>query len=159
MNPLKCRSKFVWIFALLAVGAGAVPKNAFAQDERLLSKPDGPTPALTERERLLLEQVQQLAKRVAELEKKILAPTETRDSAGPANSAAVTASASPSPSPLLALTSSASAPATIAEVGKPPAPKKAEPFSFADFTWLNGNSRTKDTPYATSFFKIGRAHV
>ena len=152
MNPLKCRSKFVWIFALLAVGAGAVPKNAFAQDERLLSKPDGPTPALTERERLLLEQVQQLAKRVAELEKKILAPTETRDSASPADPAAVTASASPSPSPLLALTSSASAPAAIAEVGKPPAPKKAEPFSFADFTWLNGNSRTKDTPYATSFF-------
>jgi len=29
---------------------------------------------------------------------------------------------------------------------------KAEPFFFCDFTWLNGNSRTKDTPYATSFF-------
>ncbi len=152
MNPLKCRSKFVWIFALSAVWASAVPKNAFAQDEKLLTKPDGPTPALTERERLLLEQVQQLAKRVADLEKKILTPTEARDSAARANSAAVTASASPSPSPLLAPTSSAPAPAAIAEVGKPPAPKKAEPFSFADFTWLNGNSRTKDTPYATSFF-------
>ena len=152
MNPLTCRSKFVWIFALLAVGAGAVPKNAFAQDERLLSKPDGPTPALTERERLLLEQVQQLAKRVAELEKKILTPTEAHDSASPAEPAAVTASASASPSPLLAPTSSAPAPAAIAEVGKPPAPKKAEPFTFADFTWLNGNARTKDTPYATSFF-------
>ena len=152
MNPLKCRRKFVWIFALSAVWAGAVPKNAFAQDEKLLTKTDGPTPALTERERLLLEQVQQLAKRVADLEKKILTPTEARDSAARANSAAVTASASPSPSPLLAPTSSAPAPAAIAEVGKPPAPKKAEPFSFADFTWLNGNSRTKDTPYATSFF-------
>jgi hypothetical protein len=31
-------------------------------------------------------------------------------------------------------------------------PGKAEPFAFADFTWLNGNARTKDTPYATSFF-------
>jgi hypothetical protein len=31
-------------------------------------------------------------------------------------------------------------------------PAKAEPFAFADFTWLNGNARTKDTPYATSFF-------
>ncbi len=29
---------------------------------------------------------------------------------------------------------------------------KAEPFAFADFTWLTGNPRTKDTPYATSFF-------
>ncbi len=152
MNPLKCRSKFVWLFALLAVGAGAVPKNAFAQDEKLLTKPDGPTPALTERERLLLEQVQQLAKRVADLEKKILAPTEAHDSASPAKPAAVTAGAGPNVAPFLAPTSSAPAPAAIAEVGKPPAPKKAEPFSFADFTWLNGNSRTKDTPYATSFF-------
>jgi hypothetical protein len=137
---------------LSAVWAGAVPKNAFAQDERLLSKPDGPTPALTERERLLLEQVQQLAKRVADLEKKILAPTEAHDSASPAEPAAVTAGAGPNATPLLAPTSSAPATAAIAEVGKPPAPKKAEPFAFADFTWLNGNSRTKDTPYATSFF-------
>lgn len=152
MNPLKCLSKFVWIFALSAVWASAVPKNAFAQDEKLLSKPDGPpTPALTERERLLLEQVQQLAKRVADLEKKILTPTEARDSASPADRG-VTASASPSAAPFLAPISSAPAPAAIADVGKPRAPKKAEPFAFADFTWLNGNSRTKDTPYATSFF-------
>ena len=26
---------------------------------------------------------------------------------------------------------------------------KAEPFAFADFTWLNGNPRTKDTPLDT----------
>lgn len=26
-----------------------------------------------------------------------------------------------------------------------------EPFAFADFTWLNGNARTKDTPYTTKF--------
>ena len=28
----------------------------------------------------------------------------------------------------------------------------SDPFAFADFTWLNGNARTKDTPYATAFF-------
>jgi hypothetical protein len=27
-----------------------------------------------------------------------------------------------------------------------------EPFAFADFTWLNGSPRTKDTPYATKYF-------
>ena len=31
-------------------------------------------------------------------------------------------------------------------------PAKAEPFSFADFTWLNGNARTKDIPLDTKFF-------
>jgi len=30
--------------------------------------------------------------------------------------------------------------------------KKAEPFAFADFTWLNGNSRTVDSPLSTSYF-------
>ncbi len=28
----------------------------------------------------------------------------------------------------------------------------SEPFAFADFTWLTGNPRTIDTPYATAFF-------
>jgi hypothetical protein len=31
-------------------------------------------------------------------------------------------------------------------------PERAEPFSFADFTWLNGNARTKDVPLDTKFF-------
>ena len=30
--------------------------------------------------------------------------------------------------------------------------QKAEPFAFADFTWLNGNSRVKDVPFDTKFF-------
>ena len=33
-----------------------------------------------------------------------------------------------------------------------PSNPHSEPFAFADFTWLNGNARTKDTPYATKFF-------
>jgi hypothetical protein len=31
-------------------------------------------------------------------------------------------------------------------------PAKPDPFSFADFTWLNGNSRVKDIPFDTKFF-------
>src|SRR6266404_838029 len=104
---LNYASKFVWVFVLATASAGAIPQDVFAQDEKLLSKPDGPTPALTERERLLLEQVQQLAKRVADLEKKIQGPTEAHDSASPAEPAAVTASASSNAPPLLAPTSSA----------------------------------------------------
>ena len=33
-----------------------------------------------------------------------------------------------------------------------PTNKKPEPFSFADFTWLNGNSRIKEVPFDTKFF-------
>jgi hypothetical protein len=42
-----------------------------------------------------------------------------------------------------------SAPAPSAQTGKP---KPAEPFAFADFTWLNGNARTKEVPLDTKFF-------
>jgi hypothetical protein len=35
---------------------------------------------------------------------------------------------------------------------KPTKPAKAEPFAFADWTWLNGNSRVKDVPFDTKFF-------
>jgi hypothetical protein len=31
-------------------------------------------------------------------------------------------------------------------------PAKAEPFAFADWTWLNGNPRTKEVPLDTKFF-------
>ncbi|HKM90993.1 MAG TPA: outer membrane beta-barrel protein [Candidatus Acidoferrales bacterium] len=43
-----------------------------------------------------------------------------------------------------------------ATAGQEPAPAanpaKAEPFSFADFTWLNGTPRTKEVPLDTKFF-------
>jgi len=39
------------------------------------------------------------------------------------------------------------------QAGKEPGkPAKPEPFSFADFTWLNGNSRVKDIPFQNAFF-------
>ena len=31
-------------------------------------------------------------------------------------------------------------------------PAKAEPFAFADWTWLNGNPRTKEVPLDSKFF-------
>jgi len=37
-------------------------------------------------------------------------------------------------------------------VPKPEKKQKAEPFAFADFTWLNGNARTKEVPLDTKFF-------
>ena len=34
----------------------------------------------------------------------------------------------------------------------PGKPAKPEPFSFADFTWLNGNCRIKEVPFDSKFF-------
>src|SRR5215831_9577113 len=41
-----------------------------------------------------------------------------------------------------------------AQSAQPPSepPKSAEPFAFADFTWLSGNPRTKESPIDSKVF-------
>jgi hypothetical protein len=136
-------------------------------------KIDAPAP-LTDRERYLLDRVELLEKRVAELEtnsNKSAAPKAEAEASQPitpgavvipgaANngSAAATAAPGEAAAPALGAIAKNSGDSTMGpqatEKGKSGAakPQKAEPFSFADFTWLNGNSRTVDTPYATKFF-------
>jgi hypothetical protein len=58
---------------------------------------------------------------------------------------------------LAGLPAAAQTPAVTAIQAAPPssdaAPAKAaEPFAFADFTWLNGNPRTKDAPLDSKYF-------
>src|ERR1700729_3425191 len=63
-------------------------------------------------------------------------------------------SAQPEPHHIRTAKASAAAPSMSEaepEVTDPSSPH-SEPFAFADFTWLNGNPRTVDTPYATKFF-------
>jgi hypothetical protein len=135
--------------------------------KRVSAKVDAPAP-LTERERWLLDRVEELEKRVADLESKgnpTLVPGGDVSAGQPssANSAtpaivAITPSVAPGTNSANSSSPSADPAAPVGtqatEKGKSGAaqPAKEEPFSFADFTWLNGNSRTKDTPYATSFF-------
>ena len=169
------KPKIVVPLVLVAVFCGpANPVRASADEngknepraKRVAVKVEAPAP-LTERERWLLDRVEELEKRVADLESK----------GNPATSSAADASAAPPASVNAATSGVAAIPsitagatpanadslsnervATVApqatEKGKSGAAKlgKADPFAFADFTWLNGNSRTKDTPYATSFF-------
>jgi Putative beta-barrel porin-2, OmpL-like. bbp2 len=148
--------------------------------KRPAGKIDAPAP-LTERERMLLDRLEELEKRVAELEGKgqpamATATVATAPNAGTATSPEpVTPSAATKASASAESTSvnSGAAVATNAvnanavskdqavasvapqatETGKSGATtKKSEPFAFADFTWLNGNARTKESPMDTKFF-------
>jgi hypothetical protein len=138
------------------------------------AKPDAPAP-LTERERMLLDRVEQLEKRVAELETKG-APSSVPSAASAAevaasqpdsarnvtaSTAAVTPAEGPRPASAGASTNVipvdkaiASVGAQATEQGKPGTAKApaSEPFAFADFTWLTGNARTKESPMDTKFF-------
>ena len=92
----------------------------------------------------ILQELEKMRARIAELESQ-LQQRKTADAAIPVAGSTLVASSS-------STTKSAQESAPNADA--PPAPQSAtpEPFSFADFTWLNGNPRTKDTPWATNFF-------
>src|SRR6266550_2862625 len=147
---------------------GAVPVVAFADDDGKGEPPVKPaaaakieTPApLTERERWMLDRMEQLEKRVAELEAKgnpPAAPAALASATQPASSTAIDPSSS--------ATVAATAPETnvippdravaaggVQEKTATAKPQKAEPFAFADSTWLTGNARTKESPMDTKFF-------
>ena len=134
-------------------------------------KVDAAKPGLTEREQWLLDRVEQLEKRVEELESKSAQPATPEPPAPERGTKDITTNTVETSNATAAVTSVAPASAIsssgnpvitaqgqVTDKGKPggaaTAAKaaKAEPFAFGDFTWLTGNSRTKDTPYATSFF-------
>jgi hypothetical protein len=124
---------------------------------------------------LLLDRVTELEKRVSELEAKVpsAAPASQPPSAGmpgaPTGSPANAALAQPTPAsnsisassvtsakssvPTDNLVAAATAPQS-ADTSKPGAPKApvTEPFSDADWSWLNGNPRTKEIFWDTKFF-------
>jgi Putative beta-barrel porin-2, OmpL-like. bbp2 len=176
MTSLDRSTKFVWLLPIAILSLGLTPSSLPADDDTkedqpaktTLVKPSAPLPALTDRERWLLDRVEQLEKRVAELESKSnSAPTSTAESIRPEENAAPSSSTAPVAAPVASTPSAAStittassnlsAPAVAGqatEKGKSGAPKTpaSEPFAFADFTWLNGNARTKDVPMDTKFF-------
>ena len=173
---------FKWkkLVSLMLAGVfcgSAVGASAFADEDGKGQPPakpaagakiEAPAP-LTERERQLLDRVEQLEKRMAELEGKTQ-PTAAVSASPPASSdsssaSTGTAGAGPAFAPSAASPEPASAGVTktvTAASVDPQAmekdatstvkPEKAQPFAFADFTWLNGNPRTKEVPLDTKFF-------
>ncbi len=158
--------------------AAAKPATSSADSSKdSKAAPNSVAPSgLTERERMLLDRVEQLERRVAELESAhqpaavAASPASNSGSPAPATMAATSASSEASATPATSAaannsgaggsapavsTSAALAPATAVGTQATDKSKKApasEPFAFADFTWLNGNPRTKEIPLDTKFF-------
>jgi hypothetical protein len=158
------------ILSLGTYGAGEPRDNGKDTDSAAKPAPKAepsskPATGLTEREQWMLERIEQLEKRVAELEWKgsstsgasspTAAPATPAGPPTPATSIAISASApliepgsslNVNPKQDQATSTTAAAPATTEK------PKYVEPFSDADWTWLNGNPRTKEIFWDTKFF-------
>jgi Putative beta-barrel porin-2, OmpL-like. bbp2 len=169
---------FKWkkLVSLLVVGvfcASAIGASASADDDSKGQPPAKPAPTtkidapapLTERERQLLDRLEQLERRMAELEGKVqptaAAPASPSTSSDPSSASVGTSTIAPNAASPEAVAPGVAKVATAASVQPQAAeknvtdtvkPEKAQPFAFADFTWLNGNPRTKDLAFDTKFF-------
>jgi len=141
-------------FAALNDSAPAAPAATKSESSsKPASSADAEIPAA------IAKQLEEMERRIEELETELKA----RDAAAPpaaqpaesssasADPASVSLNANPNqnqapPQPAAA----AAAPATPSF--EPQRQTKSDPFAYADFTWLNGESRNKDTPLSTKYF-------
>jgi Putative beta-barrel porin-2, OmpL-like. bbp2 len=89
------------------------------------------------------QKIQQLQDKLEEIQKELMQLKQ----ASPAQPETPHVATAPASVPPPAVVSTEEQPAST-----DPSDPHSEPFAFADFTWLNGNPRTKDTPYATKYF-------
>jgi hypothetical protein len=158
---------FVWLALAGLLYSSVVPSRVFADGKETGTPPaktetpkpptakiDAPAPGLTERERWLLDRVEQLEKRVAELEAKGQPSVPSSSEAAASQPAVIVPAKAPSGGEVASAVPSAAPSAATSRVQEkaPAKPAKAEPFAFADFTWLNGNARTKELAMDTKFF-------
>jgi hypothetical protein len=180
MQALDSRSRLGMSFVAFFVATLCVignPSAATADDTKPSSDPAKSTPAkvtapeapLTDRERMLLEEMEELKKRVAELESKAngkatVAPTAGETSAPVPVLAPESSSAQPPASnaadPSIALKRVTLSPvatgkaqdANAATAASTAAPAPSVPFAYADWTWLNGTPRNKDAVWDSKYF-------
>ena len=131
-----------------------LPLSCFAQDgpsveksAREVPSTETAAPDMTQAE--ILQELRAMHARIEQLEA-ALQRQAANTKADPAPQAVASASAVPanafhaSPEPV---TTRAASPSDKVEK-----PAKAEPFAFADWTWLNGNPRTKEPAFDSKFF-------
>src|SRR5579859_882226 len=100
---------------------------------------NGNSGVVSDHDRLLLEKIERLERRIAELEARAgVESTKHQDDPAPA-------SGKPNQE------TSQSAETRVAS-SSATSPEAEAPFAFADFTWLNGNSRAKDSPLDSKVF-------
>jgi len=140
---------------LSETAAGAAASASSAPAAPAAADPEAPSP--------LEKELAEMKARIAELEaalKPAAAPA-----AAPASAPEPPTAYSSSSYSSIAMSAQGQAPATAASPSATPAPAaaappdfptqtqtKADPFSFADWTWMNNTSRNEDTPLATKYF-------
>jgi hypothetical protein len=130
----------------IAAPEGNPDRRADSTDRTAANKP-----LATDADSQILQELERMRARIQELESKLRERNEVREASPTATLEAQPAAVGPSAN-LMPTIAPAVAEQSQAASAKPLKPAKAEPFAFADWTWLNGNPRTKESPMDTKFF-------
>lgn len=138
---------FAPVSLLMVVGLVSVPTRAQDASEQAEQSDStrGIPPAVA-------RELDAMRKRIDELESQLKNAQAQSKPAGSVHSAKSTV---PTYAPVITDIRPAPAAAETATLSTPESQKKstkAEPFAFADFTWLNGNARTKTPAFDSKFF-------
>jgi hypothetical protein len=146
-------SYFVVALLLLSLNTKARAQSAQVESDVTAGDSADKATAPSDTDEQILQELDRMRARIAELENRL----RQRSSASVGSSAndgtqpsEVAGSMSAPPVPV-GVSSSAHVEQSETSV-PPPEPAKAEPFAFADWTWLNGNPRTKEPAFDSKFF-------
>jgi len=115
--------------------------------------PNQQTSAATpQTEQEIVDELAAMKKRIEQLEAALKQHEAAEQPTTVVHSAKASAPVGISPSTAITSTVPPEAQAALPQTAPPAKPVKAEPFAFADWTWLNGNSRVKEPPFDTKFF-------
>jgi Putative beta-barrel porin-2, OmpL-like. bbp2 len=144
--------------AAFLVLAGLLANSCFAQTS-IRATDQGTNVADQQIPPAVAKKLEAMEARIEQLEAELKARSGTAEPVQPKVVAATwSSSATATPAPTTAAASTTTPPIqVIAKAQSEPAPTKAdpgkvEPFSDADWTWLNGNPRTKEIFWDTKFF-------
>ena len=107
--------------------------------------------ATPQSEQQIVDELAAMKKRIEQLEL-ALKQHESEQPTTVVHSANASAPVGTSPNTAITGTAPPETQAVLSQTTGPAKPEKAEPFAFADWTWLNGNSRVKEPPFDTKFF-------
>ncbi len=158
-----CARKVVCVLAMLAAVNIILPQCAVAQTtaapEKLLADSSGgtnATPSTTSTNTVnanaeLVKELEQMRHRIEQLEAQLKAQSGAQQPQPPVAEPVALVNTSVATSSSLAVHSGQ----TTADNQQPAKTEKQQPsapFTFADWTWLNGNARNKDTVWDSKFF-------
>jgi hypothetical protein len=111
------------------------------------------TPASADANASIIAELEAMRKRIEQLEAQLKTRDASADSTASQLAAERESLVATDAAPALHASSSVASKAAATEQGKSAgSPAKAEPFAFADFTWLNGNPRTETPAFDSKFF-------